>query len=110
MRNELHIALNKHLQERIEQYGKDKEKLSEFYSVFDENALSTLNALRDFADLLYWHGINEDEERKEYQRIDPSTLISTGVLLKNSLDILDLSLFAKDKIGDCLYSLAQEKK
>lgn len=107
MRNELHIALNQHLQERIEQYGKDKEKLSEFYSVFDENALSTLNALRDFANLLYWYGISEDGEQEEYQHIDPSTLISTGILLKNSLDMLDLSLFAKDKIGDHLYLLAQ---
>lgn len=58
MRSELHIALNKHLHERMEQYGNDKEQLSELYSLFDENSQSTLNALRDFADLLYWYGIS----------------------------------------------------
>ncbi|MGX2950573.1 hypothetical protein ACWIUA_06685 [Ursidibacter sp. B-7004-1] len=107
MRNELHLALIKHLQDIIEQCGNDKEQLNELYSVFDDSALSTLNALRDFADLLYWYGIDEDGGSDQYQHINAGTLISVGVLLKNNLDMLNFALNAKDKIGNFLYSLTQ---
>ncbi|OOS00995.1 hypothetical protein B0186_05335 [Canicola haemoglobinophilus] len=108
MFNQLHSAFIQHLHNQGEEFSNDKEQLDELYSLYDESALSTLNALRDFAELLYWHGINEDIENEEYQHITPSTLISIGILLRNNLEMLDLSLYAKDKIGDCLYSLANK--
>lgn len=104
MRNELHKALFKHLHEQTEQYGNDKEQLNRLYSLYRDTAETTLNALQDFADLIYWHGINEDSDNG---KITASTLIGVGALLKNNLNMLDLSLYAKDKIGDSLYSLAQ---
>lgn len=107
MREQLHIALHNHLHQQTEQFRNNKDKLDELYSCYDESAFRTLNALHDFAELLYWHGINEDDGGQH--NINTHTLISVGTLLKNNLSILDLSLSAKDKIGDRLYALALGK-
>ncbi|HDR1236145.1 TPA: hypothetical protein QB278_001738 [Pasteurella multocida] len=109
MRNEIHTALIKHLENKGNNLliNQDKEALDKAYDDFSAYAQETLSALDGLADWLFCHGVNEDGEDFNTNTISPSFIISVSTLLKNNLAMLNFSLYSKDVMGDFLYKLAQ---
>ncbi|MDP8079579.1 hypothetical protein [Phocoenobacter skyensis] len=102
MRNELHIALMRHLDNKIQKLANDKEALDDLYTKYDIKVDETICSLNELSNILYEYGIDQDSQNKE---LDPSTLTHISILMKNSLDMLSLALYTKEEIGNYLYML-----
>lgn len=105
MLNHLNIALNHYLHDQDEKLSENEDKLHELYAKHSDNINEMLSSLKGLSDILYWFSIDEDGCNKDMQKITPSTLISVSILLKNNLDLLDLEMSAKERIGNMLYKM-----
>lgn len=102
MRNTLRLALMQYLHNQLELHQQDKEKLDELYTLYQDKSEELLNALNLFSETLLDYAAGKDGE----EDLSTSSVIGAMITLQNSLLMLDLTLSAKEKIGDSLYKLA----
>ncbi|MDP8098537.1 hypothetical protein [Pasteurella atlantica] len=105
MLNHLNIALNNYLHNQEQELANNEDELHKLYAKHNDNINEMLSSLQGLSDILYWFGVDEDSCNKDLQKINPSTLISVSILLKNNLDLLNLEMTAKESISNMLYRI-----
>lgn len=100
--------LNKALKNQLnDDFAQNKHDLHELYSQFEEQAEDGIRSIQALSKLLFATGLEADYTT-EKTVIEPTLLIYSGVLLKNAIAMLDLTLTAKDEISNQLYKQATQ--
>lgn len=106
MRNELQIALTNHIKTRCDQYGNNLEKLRDLYSEFDNAENEQVTALNILSDLLFEYAICQDESGENI--FSSSQIFGICYLMRNSLDIIQASINAKENLERPILELLKQ--
>lgn len=106
MRNELQIALTNHIKNRCEQYNDNLEKLRDLYSEFDNAEYEQITALNALSDLLFEYAVCKDV--RENNVFSSSQIFGICYLMRNSLDIIQASINAKENLEKPIIALLKQ--
>lgn len=97
MSRNIYFVLNTALSHFLESQKENNPQLiKEYYTLFDNVKLDSLQAIDGISEIMLEYGICNDGEN---EKIKAETLIKFALSLKNNLDILNLAMNGLENVG-----------